>query len=148
MNSYAYPLDPLRNADPLGLNPVAGAVVGGAVGGPPGAAIGAVVGLAGGYGLFSLANSNSEISEDENQKIQDKRKNLEYENYKNRCNEQPPKNENQCDVARWKLERNKDCKNMRSDWDNRWFPGRHENDIVNLERGIENLSKWIDRNCK
>ena len=147
MNLYTYPHNPLQMVDPLGLNPAAGALAGGAVGGPVGAVIGGLIGLAATVGLFSMASSNTMTGEDENQEAQNNRKAKEYENYKNRCNEQPPKNESQCDTARWKLERNKDCRDMRSDWDNKWYPGRHTKDIMDLDRGIPKLEKWIKRNC-
>ena len=36
---------------------------------------------------------------------------------------------------------------MRQAWDDRWMPGRHANDIANLDRSIANLEAWIKNNC-
>jgi RHS repeat-associated protein len=71
----------------------------------------------------------------------------EYSAYKNRCNQPPPPGLSPCDLARWKLQRNRDCRNMRQAWDDRWMPGRHANDIANLDRSIANLEAWIKQNC-
>jgi hypothetical protein len=72
---------------------------------------------------------------------------VEYKSYKARCGQSPPPGLNPCDLARWKLQRNKDCRNLRQAWDDKWQPGRHLNDIENLDRGIRNLEEWIQRNC-
>jgi|HubBroStandDraft_2_1064218.scaffolds.fasta_scaffold16294_1 RHS repeat-associated protein len=72
----------------------------------------------------------------------------EYAGYKKRCNEPPPPGLSPCDLARWKLQRNQDCRNMRQDWDDKWSPGRHSNDISNLDRSIANLQAWIEKNCQ
>ena len=46
INTYLYAdANPARLVDPLGLNPVAGAIGGGAIAGPPGAVIGGVIGF-------------------------------------------------------------------------------------------------------
>jgi hypothetical protein len=73
---------------------------------------------------------------------------VEYKSYKARCNQSPPPGLNPCDLARWKLQRNKDCRNLRQAWDDKWLPGRHQKDIQNLDQGIKNLEDWIRRNCK
>jgi hypothetical protein len=75
-------------------------------------------------------------------------KQRDYENYKNRCNEQPPPGLDPCALASWQLQRNTDCRNMRQAWDDKWMPGRHANDIDNLDRSIQNLKNWIDQNCR
>jgi RHS repeat-associated protein len=71
----------------------------------------------------------------------------EYEAYKRRCNESPPEGLNLCEKARWRLQRNKDCRRMRQQWDDKWQPGRHRRDIENLDRGIKDLEEWIRNNC-
>ena len=72
---------------------------------------------------------------------------IEYKSYKARCGQSPPPGLNPCDLARWKLQRNKDCRNLRQAWDDKWQPGRHRNDIENLDRSIKNLEEWIKGNC-
>jgi len=71
----------------------------------------------------------------------------EYNAYKNRCNQPPPPGLSPCDLARWKLQRNRDCRNMRQSWDDNWMPGRHATDIANLDRSVQNLEAWIKQNC-
>jgi RHS repeat-associated protein len=72
----------------------------------------------------------------------------EYEKYKKRCNEPAPPGLDPCALARWMLQRNVDCRNMRKAWDDKWYPGRHTNDINNLDIGIQRLKDWIAKNCK
>jgi len=72
----------------------------------------------------------------------------EHDTYKKRCTEQPPGGLSPCALAKWKLQRNIDCKNLMQAWDNKWFPGRHAQSINELNKGIEKLTKWIRDNCK
>ena len=56
-----------------------------------------------------------------------------------------------CAEARWKLQRNKDCKQMREGFASRWYggnydPGRLKGDS-GLERSIQKLEQWIDEHC-
>lgn len=37
---------------------------------------------------------------------------------------------------------------MRTDWDNKWFPGRHDQDIQNEQRGLRNAIKDVINRCK
>ncbi|EAP9953413.1 RHS repeat protein [Salmonella enterica] len=71
----------------------------------------------------------------------------EYEAYKNRCNQSPPPNLDFCSLAKWKLSRNKDCRDMRQSWDNKWLPGRHAKNIAELDVGINKLAKTIADKC-
>ena len=72
----------------------------------------------------------------------------EYETYKKRCNQPAPPGLDPCALVRWQLQRNIDCRNMRQAWDDKWMPGRHANDILQLDRNIERLKDWIAKNCK
>ena len=79
---------------------------------------------------------------------QEVEKQLEYENYKNICNQQPPPNLDKCEEARWQLRKAKQCRDLRQAWDDRWFPGRHAQEIKNWNRRVKNLEKWIEKNCE
>ena len=72
----------------------------------------------------------------------------DYENYKNRCYEPEPPGLDPCASARWRLQRNTDCRNMRQAWDDKWMPGRHQTNIDELDSGIAKLKKWIERNLQ
>jgi RHS repeat-associated protein len=96
--------------------------------------------------LIILGNP-TELNSGEQEWINQQHRQREYDAYKKRCNEPPPNGLSPCDLARWKLRRNMDCRNMRRAWDDKWQPGRHQNDIDNLVRGILNLEDWIRKNC-
>jgi hypothetical protein len=72
----------------------------------------------------------------------------QYNDYKRRCNEQPPQGLTQCEKWRWQRKRNQDCRDMRQAWDDKWQPGRHVNDIANLARSISRLDFLIECFCK
>jgi RHS repeat-associated protein len=76
-----------------------------------------------------------------------KKRQQEFDAYKRRCSEQVPSGLNPCDSARWKLNRNTDCRNMRQAWDDKWSPGRHANDLKELDISIQKLKEWITKNC-
>lgn len=147
-NRYAYVNgSPLSATDPLGLvpNPAEAAC---ALGPNPVCVGGVVVDIGswiiGGLGAGAVAAAVSTPgSTQQSQARQD-----EYDAYKNRCNEKPPEGLDACELAEWKLKRNKECRSMRQAWDDKWLPGRHANDIANLDRGIQKLEEWIKQNCK
>ncbi|MFE8647286.1 RHS repeat domain-containing protein, partial [Sphingomonas sp. NCPPB 2930] len=147
INKYKYARNiPNGLSDAYGLNPAAGAILGAEAGTlvlpGPGTVIGAVVGTLVGLAALMLA---SNVLQSSNQQASDRQK--EYENYKRVCNESPPPGLDKCAEAAWKLKRNKSCRNLRKDWDDKWQPGRHDADIENLDRGINNLEEWISKNC-
>ncbi len=74
-------------------------------------------------------------------------KEREYQEYKSRCTERPPPGLNDCEKAKWKLKRNQDCKRLREAWDRKWQPGRHQQNIDELDRAIQNLQDWISKHC-
>ena len=135
LNSYGYVgSDPLVDSDSLGLSDDS-------FGSDWGRSPGPGVGDASGEAQRRLAQQLTRMLQD----LRDKRS--DYQNYKQRCNEPPPPGLDKCAEAKWKLQRNKDCRSMRQAWDDKWQPGRHANDIRNLDRSIEKLQSWIDQNC-
>ncbi len=131
----------------------AGVLVGGAIGywwwlnhpSPPSDPQNSARGGSGSGGSGSSATSTSTTTTTQQQQ----QRQQEYEAYKERCKQQPPPScKNPCDLARWKLQRNIDCRRMRQEWDDKWQPGRHADDIANLDRSIKNLQDWIRKNCK
>jgi RHS repeat-associated protein len=103
-------------------------------GGGAGAGIGAAI-------IGGIVAGSSSSSQDAAQRQ------AEYDAYKKRCNETPPPGLDKCEKWRWLLQRNQDCRNMRQAWDDKWQPGRHEGDIRNLDKAIENLKQKIAKEC-
>jgi type VI secretion system secreted protein VgrG len=165
-NLYAYVQNaPLELVDPSGLMPaaVATVVIDGVaytlVGDAAGGAIvslgatGAEVGVLGagataviggalsltGIGLAALGALTTSLAILRQQ---------QHDAYKARCGASVPSNKTKlCDILKWKLERDQDCLNMKKAWDAQWLPGRHANDISNLQRGIYNREKKIKKCC-
>jgi hypothetical protein len=55
-----------------------------------------------------------------------------------------------CDEAKWKLDRNKDCYNMRKSFMEKWFNDNeagHVGELENLKKFIETLAEFINREC-
>jgi len=70
-----------------------------------------------------------------------------HDTYKARCNQSPPPGLDPCAEARWKLQRERDCKKGMEDFDTKYTPGRHANDIANRARAIQKLEDFIKNNC-
>ncbi|WP_165419248.1 RHS repeat-associated core domain-containing protein [Corallincola spongiicola] len=70
--------------------------------------------------------------------------------YKDFCNNPPPETGNRCHDKRAKIEWMQTCRDMRQQWDDRYFPGRHEPDIRDLDKGIRKLKRQYARSweCK
>ena len=79
------------------------------------------------------------------------RRNVDYNAYKSRCNQSPPPGLDPCALARWELERNRDCKRMREDFRQRWCresDAGHDQAIADLERAIARLERFLaSRQC-
>jgi RHS repeat-associated protein len=75
-------------------------------------------------------------------------KQAEHDAYKARCNQSPPSGLDQCETAKWELERNKDCFRMRLDWIRRWgsTPGL-EDQLAQVERSIKNAEARVRELC-
>jgi RHS repeat-associated protein len=161
--------NPLVYIDPKGLSSLgdAGAILGGwggriggaaageAVfpvgGGVPGAIIGGRLGSWGGRAagewlndlIFSVPlEGKDEFAKD-----------TEYLRYKDMCNKPPPPTGDHCQDKRNEIEWLKQCRDMRQEWDDRYWPERHEGDIRILNRSIKRLERilansWDCRQCK
>jgi RHS repeat-associated protein len=73
---------------------------------------------------------------------------LDYQEYKKRCDTPEPPGLGACTERIMKLQRKIDCRDLRWRWDQNYDPGRHAINIANLNQGIQNDQNWIDRNCK
>jgi RHS repeat-associated protein len=73
---------------------------------------------------------------------------LDWQEYKNRCDTPEPPGLGACTERIMKLQRKIDCRDMRWTWDQKYDPGRHANDINNLSKGIQKDQDWIEKNCK
>jgi RHS repeat-associated protein len=149
-NTYSYAKNPIQLLDPFGLNTmVMGGIAGGAVGGPPGAVVGAIIGgvvLLGGLILMST-NQNAQ-SAPARTAAEEVLAQSEYEAYKDRCEKKPDDNLSQCSKALFNKSRWEDCARMRQEWDNRWHPGRHSNDIANALNSVQKAVKDIAKYCR
>lgn len=114
--------------------------------GPVGCVGGIVVA---GVTLICMAQATQSVGEESGSTAEaaPEARELEHQAYKEVCHQKAPKNLSPCDLAKWKLNRNIQCKQMRIDWDNKWSPGRHANDIENLGTAIRRLENWIINNC-
>ena len=75
-------------------------------------------------------------------------KQAEYIKYKARCNQPPPPGLDPCENAKWRLQRNIDCYNMRKAWDAKWGPGNgHAAALVNAQQSIDNAQADVDKHC-
>lgn len=85
----------------------------------------------------------------ENSNTDDDQRQKEYEAYKAVCDKPiPPEiRGDKCEEAKFKLQRNTQCRDMRIKWDKKWAPGRHHNDIANLNRAIKKNKQDIERYC-
>ncbi|ECI6612508.1 RHS repeat protein [Salmonella enterica subsp. enterica] len=138
-NVYLYPLNPITEVDPLGLWAFAIPAI-----------------LEGINWLFwgSAAAGSAVLatpSDSEKSKNTDssnpKQRTIDHRAYKQRCNEPPPPGLGDCPLAEWKLNRKKDCRNMRQAWDDKYSPGQHAKDIFDLDKGITKLTKFIEDEC-
>jgi len=72
----------------------------------------------------------------------------EYKAYKNRCEQKPDDNLSNCAKALFTKSRHEDCAKMRQDWDDKWMPGRHANDITSALKAAGNAAKDVAKYCK
>ncbi|MFX1678406.1 RHS repeat-associated core domain-containing protein [Mitsuaria sp. CC2] len=169
LNSFAYVEgNPIALFDPNGLSALgdAGAFVGGwggragdvvvgeaifpAGGGIPGAIIGGRVGAWGGRAAGEWLNNlifSSPISGKD-----EFAKQTEYLRYKSGCDTPPPPTGDPCQDRRNEIARKRQCKDMRKEWDDRYWPGKHAKDIKKLSDEIADLERklrnsWSCREC-
>ena len=81
----------------------------------------------------------------------DTNKEIEYEanrrEYHNRCDEPPPLGlTDPCELAKWKLQKAKDCKKLRQAFTDRWFNGEldqpHKDHMAQIDQEIANAAKF------
>ena len=146
LNTYGYVLNnPISLVDPSGQNPLCPILI--TADGPLIIGDLACVCLIG-VGMYAMSSSPpqsgaSDASDKSN-------KSSERKVYKKRCLEQPPPGLDPCEEAKWKLQRNLDCLQMRKAFSKKWYNDNEPNhlgEITNLEIAIQNLRKWIEDNC-
>jgi len=80
---------------------------------------------------------------------QELEKQLDYELYKWRCdNDKPPAGLDKCEAAKWQLERAEQCKTQRQRWDDKWMPGRHDQEILNVGNRVARWKRTVAKECK
>jgi RHS repeat-associated protein len=72
----------------------------------------------------------------------------EYESYKKRCEQKPDDQLSECAKAIFNKKRHEDCARMRKEWDDKWEPGRHVNEIDKELKAVSNSMKKILHHCK
>jgi len=83
-------------------------------------------------------------------KEEKRERSVERKAYKTRCRQTPPPGMSRCEEEKWKLERNKDCFNMRNRFMRKWHndqdPG-HMTALNNLISAIRKNIEYINNNC-
>jgi RHS repeat-associated protein len=146
LNTYAYVNgNPLSYTDPLGLNPVAGAIEGAEIGSMiwpgPGTIIGAGVGLIGGY---LIADQLGNLVFAKPPRVTDPEAYREWQEYKNRYAEPPPPNLDECEMLRWQLKREQALLAARQAWDAKWG-AHHSEAIAQSQRAIKNFEEKLKK---
>ncbi len=125
----------LDTSGPLGQALTRAGVVDAAGGGPEDL-IGDALAL--GAGAYSLADA---IAREANQR-----------EVHNVCDEPPPPNLSDCDLAKWKLTKALQCRQVRQTMADKWFGGTfdsgHAQRMAELDNEIARLRRAVDRMCK
>ncbi|WP_457334618.1 RHS repeat domain-containing protein [Rhizobacter sp. P5_C2] len=80
---------------------------------------------------------------------QEQEKQLDYELYKWRCDDdKPPPGLDKCEAAKWQLERAQQCLAQRQRWDDKWMPGRHDQAIQDVTRRVARWERAVRNECK
>ncbi|MHA6882516.1 RHS repeat-associated core domain-containing protein, partial [Ralstonia pseudosolanacearum] len=75
------------------------------------------------------------------------RADAEYKAYKGRCEEPPPPGLDKCAHAKWQRDRAKQCMDMRQNWDNAWWPNRHDQAIAGEYNRWKKWGKIVNKEC-
>ena len=71
--------------------------------------------------------------------------------YKNKCNEPPPTGLDQCELAKWNLDKAQACKDLRNANSQRWYGGpdqRHIDHMVNVvDPQIAAAKRAVESSC-
>lgn len=78
---------------------------------------------------------------------QESQADLDHDHYKRICEEPPPPNLDKCAEAKWEENRAKQCMDLRQDWDNKFWPGRHQTAIQNEANRLAKWSKKVALAC-
>ncbi|ECC3484999.1 RHS repeat protein, partial [Salmonella enterica subsp. enterica] len=145
-NLYAYPLNPVTGTDPLGLwqeGSIEQAGPSWFIADPMGKyRQQAAIDLTKWWNLSDSMQKPVRSPDEENQAE------AEYSAYKQRCEQKPDSNLSRCAAAIFEKNRHEDCLKMRSDWDRKWFPGRHDKDIQNEKKALRSAIKDVINRCK
>src|SRR5205823_13199271 len=106
------------------------------------------------YLINQINNANEQNAEAEGtikQLEQDlQNRTQERKAYKRRCSEPPPAGLTACERAKWILQRNKDCYEMRYNYGTKWFNDgfkNHEEEMRNVLQSIKNAEEEVKRLC-
>ncbi|MCP4457225.1 MAG: RHS repeat protein, partial [Cytophagales bacterium] len=145
VNFYGYVGgNPIRYADPIGemaLNTATGAGFGSFFG-PVGTVVGAAIGTVAFVGSAALAAWTMYNW------IDDPQANEEWAAYKESYAQPPPPGLDECELLRWKLQREKKLLQGRQAWDKKWGTGTNDKVNKQSERAMNNIRKKMKKkNC-
>ncbi len=98
-------------------------------------------GILGGLTLGSVTQRPSRTAEEEVQAQ------IEYLAYKKRCEQKPDSNLSRCAAAIFQKSRKEDCLRMRQEWDDKWWPGKHADEIKNVKASLKNTLIDVKKRC-
>ena len=106
----------------------------------------AVEGLVGALSLGAGLLIGNEIFGDKPERTpwQETYADQEHKRYKDFCNNKPPKTGDRCTDLKNELDWLKQCRDLRQNWDDKWWPGKHQDPINKLNKGIKRLQKRFD----
>ncbi|ENH0110126.1 RHS repeat protein [Escherichia coli] len=98
-------------------------------------------GILGGLTLGSVTQRPSRTAEEEVQAQ------IEYLAYKKRCEQKPDSNLSRCAAAIFQKSRKEDCLRMRQEWDDKWWPSKHADEIKNVKASLKNTLIDVKKRC-
>ena len=148
INTYSYVKgNPLSAIDPNGLNPVFALARAGRLGWNIGQAINPFVQPSIAIGIESASIFMAYGPMPPRTAAQEAQADLDHDFYKKRCEEPPPPGLDKCENAKWQRDRAKQCMDLRQDWDNKWWPGRHATAIANEANRYAKWDAAVARAC-
>jgi len=92
------------------------------------------------WGLYNIFSNGKWIDHPDAKK--------EHDEYKDLYRMPPPPGMNECELLKWKLQREEQLLKNRQNWDNKWASGTHSEPIRQSQRAIEKLKRKIEKVCK